>query len=236
MPTEWHDELDSTMTRAAALVDAGCETGTIVAARRQSAGQGRLGRSWHSPDGGLYFTIVLRPRVELQRLPVVTLALGVAVADLLNTFAAANVDLRWPNDVMAGGKKLVGILAQWHKGAVLAGIGLNISASEFPPDLAPIATSLLLATGKSLPPDRLLAGLTRSIQTHVGLLETAGTAAILTLFEAASSYCFGMRVRVELPTGDLIGTTAGLTPDGFLRLRLDNGEEQILNAGGGRPL
>ncbi|MBI5087209.1 MAG: biotin--[acetyl-CoA-carboxylase] ligase [Acidobacteria bacterium] len=137
---EWHDSVDSTMRRAAELAAAGCPSGSIVAARRQSAGRGRHGNTWESPEGGLYCTIVLRPKVEPRDLPVVTLALGVALADAVQMFAGLPVDLRWPNDLMAGDRKLAGILTEWHNGAVLAGIGLNVAQTAFPPGLATPAT------------------------------------------------------------------------------------------------
>ncbi len=232
---EWHDTIGSTMHRAAELARAGCPAGTIVAARAQTAGMGRLGRSWDSRPGGLYFTIVLRPRLEPAQMPLATLALGLGVADALQTFAALAVDLRWPNDVLAGGRKLAGILAQYLDGALLAGVGLNVNQREFPPELAPIATSLVLETGIEHNPEFLLSALVRSIESHLSILETSGATAILRLFEAASSYAFGRRVTVELPAGAITGATAGLTPEGFLLVRGDDGALHTVTAGGVRP-
>ncbi|MBL0161504.1 MAG: biotin--[acetyl-CoA-carboxylase] ligase [Bryobacterales bacterium] len=232
---EWHESIDSTMLRAATLASEGCETGTIVGADRQTAGQGRLGRNWHSPDGGLYFTVVLRPKVEMRDLPVVTMALGLGVADAVQMFAGLAVDLRWPNDVMVGERKLAGILAHWHDGAVLAGIGLNVSQPDFPPELRDQATSLALETGTVQNRDVLLRAIASSIETHVKILETGGITPILRLFTNASSYVAGKRVRVEMTGGDVVGTTAGLTPDGFLILRRDDGTEMTITAGGVRP-
>ncbi|GIU78360.1 MAG: biotin--[acetyl-CoA-carboxylase] ligase [Bryobacteraceae bacterium] len=232
---EWHDTIDTTMRRAAELAREGCPAGTVVAAREQTAGQGRLGRAWDSRPGGLYFTIVLRPRLEPAQVPLATLALGLAVADTLQTFLGLSVDLRWPNDVLIGDRKLAGILAQFQDGALLAGVGLNVNQREFPPELAPIATSLLLETGAEQNPEFLLPVLARSIESHLNILETSGATAILRLFEAASSYVSGRRVTVELPAGEITGTTAGLTADGFLRVRRDDGAEVTVTAGGVRP-
>ncbi|WP_321470418.1 biotin--[acetyl-CoA-carboxylase] ligase [uncultured Paludibaculum sp.] len=233
---EWHESIDSTMHRAAELASEGCPAGTIVGADAQTAGQGRLGRDWHSPEGGLYFTMVLRPKVEMRDLPVVTMAIGVAVADALQMFAGVSVDLRWPNDVMVGDRKLVGILAQWHAGAVLAGIGLNVSQSEFPGDVKNIATSLARETDRVHNKQVLLKAIAASVDTHVEILETSGVTAILRLFANASTYVSGKRVKVELPGGAVTGTTAGLTPAGFLLLRKDDGEEITITAGGVRPI
>lgn len=233
---EWHASLGSTMHRAAELAAAGCPAGSLVGADVQTAGQGRLGRSWHSTGGGLYFTMVLRPKIELRDLPVITLALGVALADAIQMFTGLAVDLRWPNDVMVGARKLAGILAQWQDGAVLAGIGLNVSQPDFPPEIRAIATSLAIETGAVQNRDVLLKSIASSVETHVKLLETSGKSAILTLFSNVSSHVFDRRVRVELPGGDVLGTTAGLTPDGFLLLRKDNGEQITITAGGVRPV
>lgn len=232
---EWHEVIDTTMRRAAELAREGCPAGTIVGADAQTAGLGRLGRRWESQPGGLYFTIVLRPRAEPRDLPAVTLALGLGAADALRSFAGLAADLRWPNDVMASGKKLAGILAQWQDGAVLAGVGLNVSQRDFPPEVARLATSLELETGQ--PHDRrlLLPALAASIESHVHILETCGVEAILRLFENASSYAAGRRVTAETPQGSVLGTTAGLTREGFLRLRCDDGQLITLTAGGVRP-
>lgn len=232
---EWHDTIDTTMRRAAELAREGCAAGTVVAARAQTAGQGRLGRTWESRPGGLYFTIVLRPRLEPAQVPLATLALGLAVSDAVQTFLGVTVDLRWPNDVLIGDRKLAGILAQYQDGALLAGVGLNVNQREFPPELAPLATSLLIETGSEQNAEFLLPALARSIESHLNILETSGATAILRLFESASSYAAGRRVRVELPGGEITGTTAGLTAEGFLRVRRGDGSEVTVTAGGVRP-
>lgn len=232
---EWHGTIDTTMRRAAELAREGCPAGTVVAAREQTAGQGRLGRAWDSRPGGLYFTIVLRPRLDPAQVPLATLALGLAVADALQTFAGVAADLRWPNDVLIGDRKLAGILTQFQEGALLAGVGLNVNQRGFPPELAPVATSLWLETGSEQDPEFLLPMLARSIESHLNILETSGATAILRLFESASSYVAGRRVTVELPGEEITGTTAGLTADGFLLVRRDDGAEVTVTAGGVRP-
>jgi len=232
---EWHAELDSTMRRAGELAAEACETGTIVGADRQTAGQGRHGRAWDSQEGGLYFTMVLRPKVEMRDLPVVTLALGLAVADAVQMHTGLIVDLRWPNDVMVGERKLAGILTVWQDGVVLAGIGVNVGQQEFPEELRSAATSIARETSREQNRDLLLRAIAASIETQVRVLETSGVSAVLRLFANASSYVSGKRVTVELPGGSATGTTAGLTPEGFLVLRKDDGTEMTVTAGGVRP-
>lgn len=233
---EWHSVIDSTMHRAAALAREGAPAGTIVGADQQTAGHGRLGRPWHSASsGGLYFTVILRPQLPAAGLPLVTLALGVAVADAVQLFTGLACDLRWPNDVLANGRKLAGILTQMQDGAVLAGVGLNVNQADFPPELREIATSVILETGTGHDKHFLMRAIVGAIESNVKILETSGTEAILRLFTAASSYVEGRRVVVELPTGDVTGVTAGLTPDGFLLLRTGAGETLTITAGGVRP-
>src|SRR5215208_5051047 len=124
-PTHRFECVDSTMIRAAELAASGAPDGTVVVAREQTSGQGRLGRNWHSePGSGLYLTQILRPRVDPARLPVITLALGLATAEAITKSAGVAVDLRWPNDVLIGAKKCAGILAQLADGVLLAGIGI----------------------------------------------------------------------------------------------------------------
>jgi BirA family biotin operon repressor/biotin-[acetyl-CoA-carboxylase] ligase len=224
------------MRVAAERATAGAATGTVVAAEEQTGGQGRFGRVWHSPRGtGLYFTQILRPALESRQLPLVTLALGLGVADAVEMFTGVYCDLRWPNDVLTGGKKLCGILARWQQGAVLAGVGLNVSQPDFPEDLRATATSLKIVAGTIFDRRILVKAIAGSIDSHVRILETSGVEAILALFSARSSYVEGRRVIVELPEGPVRGVTAGLTPDGFLLLAGDDGKTHTITGGGVRP-
>lgn len=228
----WHESIGSTMHEAARLADAGCEHGTVVAANEQTAGHGRHGRSWHSEkDAGLYCTFILRPqRIDPANLPVVTLALGLAAAEAIGT----HCDLRWPNDVLIGNRKVCGILTTFHANAVLAGVGINVNHTAFPPELEPIATSLRIENdGTPLDRNALLGRLQTAVLTHCAILEDQGPGAIIDLFTRASSYASGRRVRIE-DTGDT-GTTDGLDAAGFLMLKRDDGRRITIYAGGVRP-
>ncbi len=232
----WLETTDSTMHEAARRAQAGCPHGTVVAAGEQTAGKGRLGRSWHSEkDAGLYVSAVLRLNIEMPSLPPVSLALGLAVAEAI--FAASGVfcDLRWPNDVLAGGKKCAGILVQLDDEAVLAGIGINVNHTAFPHELAPTATSLRLVSGREHSREELLRHLLASMERYLEILEETGAEPVLDLFTQASSYVRGRRVLVDQEGSVLSGVTEGLTPAGFLKLREDSGKQTIIIAGGVRP-
>lgn len=232
----WLEETDSTMLDAARLASAGCPSGTVVGAERQTAGQGRLGRSWHSEkESGLYFSVVLRVALPPEQTPVVTLAIGLAVAEAVTEVSGLAVDLRWPNDVMAGDRKICGILIEQHHQALVCGIGLNVNHESFPEPIAATATSLRLATGRAQNRESLLAAILEAIDRHVDLLETQGKSAVLRLFTRASSYAAGRRVLVEQSGAVLRGTTAGLDENGFLLLDEDGGARTVILAGGVRP-
>ncbi len=209
-PVHRYRTVESTMTIAAGL-----PLGSVVVAEEQTAGQGRHGHSWHSEPGGLYCSIVLEAR------PLLTLALGLATAEAIGI----PCDLRWPNDVMIGGRKVAGILVQLVDGKAVAGIGINCNQTGFPEGLE--ATSLRASTGHEACAAAILEALLNAVETYVALENDD----ILRLFTQASSYAAGRRVIVD---GELEGTTAGLTKDGYLVVRKDDGTDTLVVAGGVR--
>jgi BirA family biotin operon repressor/biotin-[acetyl-CoA-carboxylase] ligase len=223
-PIDYHQSIDSTM-----LAAAGRPLGTVVLAGAQTAGQGRHGHSWHSEaGGGLYCSLVLEPA------QVLTLALGLATQTAILEATGIACDLRWPNDVMLGGKKLAGILVQLVDGKAIAGIGINLNQTAFPAGLAADATSLKLhdaGTDGTFPDATgILIALLRAVDSFTKEDQDS----ILRLFTHASSYAAGRRVTVHQPGGVITGTTAGLDPSGFLIVRKDDGTDTLILAGGVR--
>lgn len=232
----WLERCGSTMTEAARLARGGCAAGTVVVAEEQTAGQGRLGRAWHSePEAGLYLTIVLRPALADENARVLSMALGLATAEAIARVADLRTDLRWPNDVLIAGKKCAGILVQAEGAAFLAGIGINVNHTAFPPELAAIATSLRLATGRPQSRELLLIQLLETVDSFARMLGEGGRKPILRMFARASTMVSGKRVIVEQGDAPLEGVTDGLDPSGFLRLRLADGSRTTILAGGVRP-
>jgi BirA family biotin operon repressor/biotin-[acetyl-CoA-carboxylase] ligase len=179
----WLDTAATTMTEAARLAVAGCPAGTFVVAEEQTAGLGRHGRGWQSErETGLYVSIVLRPSLEPDSLPVLTLALGLAVQEAIASATGILCDLRWPNDVLAGGKKCAGILCQTADSAVVAGIGINVNQQAFPPELAASATSLRMISGGPHSREDLLVELARSVDSYANLLVEQGADRVLRLY------------------------------------------------------
>jgi BirA family biotin operon repressor/biotin-[acetyl-CoA-carboxylase] ligase len=225
------------MHEAAALSAAGCPSGTAVVAEEQTAGQGRHGHTWHSePGAGIYVSVVLRLPLSPDSLPVLTLALGLAAAETIARATNLHPDLRWPNDIMLDERKTAGILVQLVDSVAIAGLGINVNHHAFPPEIAAEATSLRLATGHPQSREDLLAALLPAIDSFARMLVEAGRQPILDQFSRRSSYARGKRVRVEMPGGTVVGTTAGLDPSGFLKLRADDGSESLILAGGVRPV
>jgi BirA family biotin operon repressor/biotin-[acetyl-CoA-carboxylase] ligase len=162
------------------------------------------------------------------------LALGLGVQEAIGQTTGLAADLRWPNDVLIDGRKCAGILAQLEADAVIAGIGINVSHTEFPAEIANLATSLLLA-GARVAREDLLVALVNAVEGCCKILADNGAPAILRMFERASSYAFGRRVRVAQDQCEIVGVTCGLDASGFLKVRTDDGKETTILAGGVRP-
>ncbi|PWT96876.1 MAG: biotin--[acetyl-CoA-carboxylase] ligase [Terriglobia bacterium] len=217
---EYYEVVDSTMRAASGL-----ETGSVVLAGEQTAGQGRHGHAWHSEVGsGIYCSLVLQPA------PLLTLALGLATAHAIASVTGAACDLRWPNDIMLGERKVAGILVQLVQGAAIAGIGINVNHTSFPAALEAEATSLRLHTGRTWPREELLLALLPAVEMFTRL----DAPDILRLFQQASSYAAGRRVQVSQQDGVLEGVTAGLDSAGYLVVRRDDGTDTLIVAGGVR--
>ncbi len=229
--------VESTMHHAAALAAEGCVHGTAVVAESQTAGIGRHGHVWHSePGSGLYVSLVLRLPLTPIEMPILTLALGLAAGEAIGLATGLACDLRWPNDILTDGKKVAGILVQIVDGAAIAGIGVNVNHAVFPEWIASEATSIRLATGHEADREKLLRQLLQSVEETCNVLLSSGRPAILKLFANASSFALGKRVRVDLGGGKNIeGITAGLTDQGFLRVRKQDGTVETVIAGGVRP-
>ncbi len=234
-PIHYFARIDSTMREAAQLAHDGAPHGTVVLADEQTAGIGRLGRTWHSePETGIYCSLLLRLPLPPDQLPVVTLLLGLAAAGSIQNVTNFRCDLRWPNDVLIRERKIAGILAQVNEGCVVAGIGINVNQTQLPADFRTAATSLFIESGGKLQSrEAILSAFLAQVDSFVSLLGASGPDAILRAFSEASSYVNGRRVTVE-ETGQK-GTTGGLDANGFLLVRSDSGKIERVASGGIRP-
>ena len=219
------DSIDSTNRHAAELARRGAAEGEVVVAETQTAGRGRLGRSFFSPEGhSFYGSIILRPEIPPLRAPQITLVAGMAVAEAVEKHAGTRPGLKWPNDVRLGPGKVAGILTEMESDAnrVLyvvcgPGINLNVPSAEFPPELVAIATSILAATGRRVDRAAFAADLFGSFERLYDEFLSTG---LVRLRERWNAYSVlnGEWVSVEGAGETLEGRVLGIDEEGALRL------------------
>lgn len=230
------DTIDSTNTEAAKQARHGADEGLCVIARQQTAGRGRHGRTWISEkDSGLYFSIVLRPKLEVQKLPLITLMAGVAVHDTLKEIGL-KPDIKWVNDLLVDEKKVGGILAETAETpiglAVIVGIGINLQSQNFAGEIADTATSIEAKIEKKISPGEIAEILTRYLIYFYEMLSHENDCAeILNEWRKRSSYFSGKSVRVTLTDSVIEGITDGLEENGALRVKTADGSVKIVQAG-----
>ena len=228
--------LPSTNDLAREMAASGAEEGVTVTAREQTAGRGRHGRTWSSPPGeGLYMSVVLRPDINPALSSVMTLAAAVAVAETLKLDFQIDADIKWPNDVLASGRKICGILveAAIEKERLLyavMGIGVNIAQREFAEEIRDSATSILIESGNLVAADDLLASLlSRLEQWYRRALQRREE--VIARWEETSTYAHDCTVSVETADGLVEGLTRGLTAVGALIIETDEGQLREINSG-----
>jgi BirA family biotin operon repressor/biotin-[acetyl-CoA-carboxylase] ligase len=207
--------------------------GALVIAEEQTAGRGRAGRTWHSEkSSGIYVSLLLRPPITPLQAPTLTLLAGLAARDAVAEQTGRAPDLRWPNDLLLGGKKCGGILTEMHAEPdkvrfVIVGIGINVNHTKLPESLASSATSLRMETGRPHSRLELLAKLLRQLDRYYNRFIAEGAAPIARRFEEVSSYARGRHVRVASGRESFTGVTDGLEPSGLLRVQRDGGPGDV---------
>ena len=233
-------KVGSTNALAMSAAAGGAAEGTVFVAEEQTAGRGRGGHSWHSErSSGIYCSVVLRPQFPPADAILISLSAGLAVAAATAEVTGVSADLRWPNDVLARGKKFCGILTELNAEPtrvrhLVVGIGLNVNQASFPAEIARSATSLRIETGREWSRIGLMAALLKSLDREYALLLAEPRDSLLRRFEQASSSAREQRVHVD-ENGGYEGVTAGLDDRGFLRVRTPEGVRTVLS-GGVRPL
>jgi len=228
---------DSTNRVAMELAYTDEPEGAVVLAEEQTAGRGRAGRAWHSERGtGIYVTLLLRPRISPVQAPLLTMMAGLSARAAIQAQTDLTVDLKWPNDLMLGGKKLGGILTEMYAEPsqvrfVIVGIGINANQEKFPAELAATATSLRVQTGRAQSRMELLVRLLREFETDYNRLLSEGSASVTQRFEAVSSYAHGKRVTVSNGIETYGGVTAGLSREGLLQVERESGDVVTVIAG-----
>lgn len=227
----------STNTDAVTAARSGAAHGSVYFADEQTAGRGRGDHRWHSAAGeGIYVSVVLRPQISAVRLALLPLAAGLAAAEAVRTAAGVTIDLRWPNDLLIGPRKVGGILVEANIQSksppyAVVGIGINVHQLNFDPGLDTPATSLDRTTGRRVSRQAILAALLKSLQREaLALADKASSATIAARFEEASTWVRGRRVRVHGPQ-QCLGVTAGMDENGFLRVATAAGMVTVQTGG-----
>jgi BirA family biotin operon repressor/biotin-[acetyl-CoA-carboxylase] ligase len=226
-------ETESTNDDAKSDALGGAPEGHVVVAEMQRSGRGSQGRSWSSPAGlDLYVSIVDRPRIAFADLPPLTLAVGLGVADAVDTLlGGARTRVKWPNDVWVDRKKCAGILIEASASgplleSIVIGIGLNVNRTTFPVDLTGAATSLRLAQSADSPLSRsvALSAVLHHVERWVDLFAERGAAPLV----AALDERLAMRGE-QARCGDLLGIVRGIYPSGALRFETSAGMREVIS-------
>jgi BirA family biotin operon repressor/biotin-[acetyl-CoA-carboxylase] ligase len=231
-PLSWQSETQSTNDDALAAAKNGAPHGAVFGAETQLRGRGRRGSEWVStPGAGLWFSLLLRPHLRAELAPGLALCAGLAVREAVSARVSATVTVKWPNDVLAGGRKLAGILVESqisgaNLGSVIIGIGINVTQTAFPEPLSHIATSLSLLSASALDREALLADVLIDLETSLERLTHHGLADIAEALRPHDAL-LDRRLRVD----GVEGVGAGIDTAGRLLLRRPDGSVEALLSG-----
>lgn len=230
--------IDSTNVHARMIADRGAPEGTVVVAEAQVKGKGRRGRSWFSPAGeGIYVSVILRPRVPPSEAPQLVLMAAVAAAEALLAQAALPVSVKWPNDILVGGKKIAGILSEMRLAGdridhVVIGMGVNVNtpAESLPPEIAAIATSLCAVTGRTFSRAGLLRAYLEKLEGWYALFRERRFEPIRERWLEIARI-IGKQVKIAGVDRTYEGEVVDIDPTGFLILKSPDGVIQRILAG-----
>ena len=231
---EWLPVVDSTNNAAKALAAQGAPEGTVTIADEQTGGRGRLGKSFHSPKGSLYFSMILRPDLPLSDMMAVTACTAAAVHLALAHFGIVT-QIKWVNDLFLNGRKVTGILSEGSFNAelltmdyLIVGIGVNLRPDPHLPDaLKPIVTDLLTESGNLIPRFELAAQILRELEELMAHITERTFLPIYT----EHSMTIGRRVQVQGAGGEFIGTAVGYASDAGLIVAHDDGTQETIRTG-----
>jgi len=231
------DSLPSTNTELARLAATGAPEGVAVVADEQTAGRGRMQRTWSSPKGaGLYFSILFRPVIPLHSWSLITFMAALAVGDSLLEAFQLPTEIKWPNDLLAGERKICGILSETVETpegrAVIVGIGINLTAEAYPENLSRYATSVAEQTRSSTDREVLMASLQSSLSRwYQSLQKENGDTTVLREWISRSPYADGKLVDVVNGEEVFRGITRGIEVDGALRVETAKDQIRVVRAG-----
>jgi len=231
-------ETTSTSDIVEKLARDGVDEGIVVFAESQTKGRGRLGRKWISPAGkGLWFSILLRPRIRLQEATQLTIASGVALRRAIQSETGLPATIKWPNDILVGGKKVAGILTELRAeldrvayAMVGIGVDVNLNANDFSADLKKTATSLKLEVGAAVGRAELAVRILRELDLDYRRIREDGFEAVADEWE---KHCatIGHQVQIRVADREICGRAESLADDGSLLVRTEHGHLESVIGG-----
>jgi len=216
----------------------GVKEGVVVFAESQTNGRGRLGRKWISPERkGLWFSILLRPDLRPQETTQLTVASAAALRRAIESETGLKPEIKWPNDILVGGKKVAGILTELNaeldrvKHVILGiGVDVNLGTGEFPPELRKLATSLKIESGKAVERPELAAAILRELDFDYARI-CAGKFAVVADEWEAQCATIGHDVTVQIGGRKIRGRAESLNDDGALLVRTEHGHLERITGG-----
>jgi len=245
LTTEWmgrtihhFQTIDSTNSKAYQLALHGAEEGEVVVAESQEKGRGRLGRSWYSPPSlNLYLSVILRPKIPPHQASLLTLMAAVATADAVQEISGLLPLIKWPNDILLGGRKVAGLLNEIHSGMdrvhfVILGIGvnLNMDGKLFSKEIRKVATSLKKETGRAVSRKAFLQVLLQKLEAWYEIFLKEGALPVLKAWRDRAQIK-GRPVRVTSSGETLTGIAVDIDSDGNLILKTEDGQQKRIVTG-----
>jgi len=234
----YYREIDSTNNRALELAAEGYPEGTVVVAEKQTAGRGRRGRTWYSPPRhGIYVSVIFRPQLPVREVPRLSLVIGVAVAETLETSFQLPARIKWPNDILINNRKVAGVLSEVVTGSrgvdyIVTGIGLNINnpLQDFPGDLRTAPTSIMAEKEIPVSRVRVLQGLLMHLEARYYQLLDGDFNGILNKGKSLSAV-LGKEVEYDTRDGLAVGQAVDIDDNGFLVVRDKSGKIHTVMSG-----
>ena len=234
---KYFSRIDSTNQYAKRIAEEGAPDGTLIIADEQTAGKGRSGRTWVTPPSeAIAFTLLLRPKLSPDRISMVTLVMGLAVVNAVNALYDVNAGIKWPNDVVIGGRKLCGILTEMSAEVrqvnhIVIGVGINANLTSFPEEIKEIATSLKLEVGHAVNRAELIARVMTEFERLYAGFEAQGD--LGPVMQEYNDLCLntGNKVRVLDPNGEYTGISRGINSMGELLVETEDGQMREVYAG-----
>lgn len=236
-PVTFYETVNSTNLRAKLDAENGAAQGALIVADMQTAGRGRRGRTWSSPAGtNVYFTLILKPEYGADKASMVTLVMALAVAEGIRETCGLEAGIKWPNDIVIGGKKVCGMLTEMsveqdYIHYVVIGVGINVALQEFPPEIAATATCLEGESDRKVPRAALVADIMKAFEKYYEIfLAHMDFTGLLETYNKLLVNC-DREVRVLDPKGEFRGVSRGINNTGELLVELDDGTVTAVYAG-----